>query len=339
MKTTFTPPHLRIFLIAVTMLAASRLFAQTNWTLTGNQLYTFNTFVGVGTTTPAANFQVKLDYGGWQVLPSPSSVLKVNYTSPTYVNSEFFNVMSDGKIGIGNDAPIDWLHLTHTDDDRGFTIDRNSETSANSLLTFAHSGNPWFHIGMSWNKNTDHDFFISRYAATGPDFYMNTSGQIGIGTMFFSNPSVKLQVSSGNLRVENNDIEINQGELIIYGGALTLKGNGGNNNFKITANGYVRARQVVVDLVAIPDYVFANDYKLMTLADLEKYIAQNKHLPNVPSASEYEAKGEIDMTQLQIKMLEKIEELTLYILELKKENEAQNSRILLLQNQLNTLTH
>jgi len=339
MKTTFTPPHLRIFLIAVTMLAASRVFAQTNWTLTGNQLFTFNTFVGVGTTTPAANFHVKLDYGGWGATPVLTPVFKVNFTDPAYANFEFFNVMSDGKIGIGNDAPIDWLHITHTDDDKGLTLDRTSETSANTLLTFAHSGNPWFYIGMSWNKNTDHDFFISRYGATGPDFYMNTSGQIGIGTTIFSNPSVKLQVSSGSLRVENNDIEINQGELIIYGGALTLKGSGGNNNFKITANGYVRARQVVVDLVAIPDYVFAKDYKLMALADLEKYIMQNKHLPNIPSASEYEAKGELDLRELQLKMLEKIEELTLYILELKRENQAQGDQILFLQNKLQPQTN
>jgi hypothetical protein len=322
------------------MLCSSHLFAQTNWTLTGNQLYTFNTFVGVGTTTPAANFHVKLDYGGWTVFPgNPDPIFKISYLDPSYTNFEYFNVLTTGLVGIGTDAPIDWLHLTHSDDARGLTIDRISETSANSLLTFAHNGNPWFYIGMSWNKNTDHDFFISRYAATRPDFYMNSSGQIGIGTTIFSNSSVKLQVSSGSLRVENNDIEINQGELIIYGGALTLKGSGGNNNFKITANGYVRARQVVVDLVTIPDYVFSNEYKLMTLADLEKYIEQNRHLPNVPSASEYEAKGEIDITQLQIKMLEKIEELTLYILELKKENQAQSSQILFLQNRLSTLTH
>lgn len=62
-----------------------------------------------------------------------------------------------------------------------------------------------------------------------------------------------------------------------------------------------------------PDYVFAPDYDLLSLDELAAFIAENSHLPNVPSAKEMETTG-INMTQLQLRMLEKIEELTLYTL-------------------------
>ena len=63
-----------------------------------------------------------------------------------------------------------------------------------------------------------------------------------------------------------------------------------------------------------PDYVFEPDYELMPLSDLGTFIAENKHLPNVPPAVEMETGG-INMTQLQLRLLEKVEELTLYTLE------------------------
>lgn len=70
-----------------------------------------------------------------------------------------------------------------------------------------------------------------------------------------------------------------------------------------------------------PDYVFDKDYKLPTLYELEKYIAINNHLPNVPSATTINNEG-FETGDMTAKLLEKIEELTLYVIELKKENEA-----------------
>lgn len=69
------------------------------------------------------------------------------------------------------------------------------------------------------------------------------------------------------------------------------------------------------------DYVFKPDYKLRSLAEVEAFIQQNGHLPNVPSAQEVLQQG-IDVAAMDAKLLEKIEELTLYMLQLKKENEA-----------------
>ena len=68
------------------------------------------------------------------------------------------------------------------------------------------------------------------------------------------------------------------------------------------------------------DYVFAKDYKLMPLSDVEKFIKVNKHLPNVLSAEDLVKEG-IDLGKMQAKQMEKIEELTLYLIEMKKEIE------------------
>jgi cytoskeletal protein CcmA (bactofilin family) len=99
-------------------------------------------------------------------------------------------------------------------------------------------------------------------------------------------------------------------------------------NFLVKPNGYVYAREINVmpTTITFPDYVFAKNYKLMPLAEVENYVTANKHLPNIPSAKEVETNG-INLADLQIKQMEKIEELYLHLIELKKENEALKTRI------------
>jgi hypothetical protein len=70
-----------------------------------------------------------------------------------------------------------------------------------------------------------------------------------------------------------------------------------------------------------PDYVFAKNYNLMPLPQVEKYIQEKGYLPNMPSAAEVEKDG-IAVGDLIKRQQEKIEELTLYLIEMKKEIEA-----------------
>lgn len=110
---------------------------------------------------------------------------------------------------------------------------------------------------------------------------------------------------------------------------LTIK-DGGNigigttapGNYKLAVEGKIGAREVKVTLASWADYVFNKEYKLMSLASLETFIKKNNHLPNIPSAQEVKDNGGIDLGEMNRKLLEKIEELTLYVIELKKENEA-----------------
>ena len=84
-----------------------------------------------------------------------------------------------------------------------------------------------------------------------------------------------------------------------------------------------------------PDYVFDDDYELLELAELETFIDREGHLPGIPSAAEVEARGGHDMTELQLRLLEKVEELTLYTLaqqrairELERRNGELETRLL-----------
>lgn len=91
-------------------------------------------------------------------------------------------------------------------------------------------------------------------------------------------------------------------------------------NFRVKSDGFVYTREINVQLTNFPDYVFDKNYKLKSIESLEAYIKQNHHLPNVPAASEIAANG-ANLGELSKLQMEKIEELTLYIIELKKEVE------------------
>lgn len=90
---------------------------------------------------------------------------------------------------------------------------------------------------------------------------------------------------------------------------------------KLTVKGNIHAEEVTVDLsVPGPDYVFEEDYDLPTLTETEDYIKANKHLPEIPSAKEMEEEG-IDLGEMNMLLLKKIEELTLHQISQQKEIE------------------
>lgn len=94
-----------------------------------------------------------------------------------------------------------------------------------------------------------------------------------------------------------------------------------NNNRRIMQldnSGLLRTREVIVDTQVWPDYVFEGDYVLMPLIEVEAYIEKNGHLPKVPSAEEVEENGQ-SLGQINQILLEKIEELTLYLIEQQKQ--------------------
>ena len=89
---------------------------------------------------------------------------------------------------------------------------------------------------------------------------------------------------------------------------------------KLAVNGRIRAHEIKVETANWPDYVFDENYQVGTLEALESYIKTNKHLPEMPSAKEVETNG-IALGEMNKLLLKKIEELTLFVIELKKENE------------------
>ncbi|MBL7789905.1 MAG: hypothetical protein JNL75_08790 [Chitinophagales bacterium] len=123
------------------------------------------------------------------------------------------------------------------------------------------------------------------------------------------------------------------------GGNLTIEGEfrvrdiNGKNQFLVDNTGFVRAREIKVDMQVIPDYVFKSGYKLMTLRDLEKYIAIHKHLPNIKGENEFNEKEGIGLGEMNMKLLEKVEELTLYIIQQQKEIDEIKKSLINVKNQ------
>jgi hypothetical protein len=127
----------------------------------------------------------------------------------------------------------------------------------------------------------------------------------------------------------------------VYGGSATdggvyfrhYNGKGWRNRMaldidgNLTVAGALNSTEVVVSSSgAWPDYVFKDDYRLMPLKDLDVFINANGHLPGVPTEADVNEKG-IGLGQMSSVLLEKIEQLTLYILEMKKENEILSAKL------------
>jgi len=98
-------------------------------------------------------------------------------------------------------------------------------------------------------------------------------------------------------------------------------------SYKLAVEGKIAARGVKVTLAGFADYVFDSSYQLRPLASLQQYINQNKHLPGIPSAEEVKKDGGIELGEMNVKLLEKIEELSLYILDVNKRLEEQQKEI------------
>jgi len=97
-------------------------------------------------------------------------------------------------------------------------------------------------------------------------------------------------------------------------------------SYKLAVNGNIGCKEVEVTLTGWSDYVFASDYNLRSLQEVESYIKENHHLPDVPSEKEVLKNG-VNVGEMNSTLLRKIEELTLYMIELKKENEQMKAQI------------
>jgi hypothetical protein len=106
-----------------------------------------------------------------------------------------------------------------------------------------------------------------------------------------------------------------------------------NPNVKLDVSGTIRAQEVKVCINQGCDFVFNDDYKLMKLEDLEKFVTTKQHLPEVASEKEMINDG-LNMKDFQLKLLQKMEEMTLYVIDLNKKIESQNQKIKSLQSKL-----
>ncbi|MFT5819206.1 MAG: hypothetical protein ACI8ZM_000429 [Crocinitomix sp.] len=127
-------------------------------------------------------------------------------------------------------------------------------------------------------------------------------------------------------------ITINNG----VGNAILVNSNSGNKILQVEDNGLIRARRIKVDSEDWADYVFEKGYNRLTLTETEQFIKKNGHLPNIPSASEIKEDG-LDLAEMQKLQMEKIEELTLYMIEMDQKMTALQNENNQLKNEVEAL--
>lgn len=215
----------------------------------------------------------------------------------------------------------------------------------------------------------NNEILVRDDSGTGSLSLQNDGGNVGIGTAS-PDMNIKLQVIGGtdasnteggfiqagsssglNVAMDNNEIQArNNGgasELLVQhdGGDVLLCGlEGGQVGIGITSaanlpdaeyllavDGFILSEEIRVEMSeAWPDYVFEKDYELMPLEELEQSIATHQHLPGIPSAAEIADDGLV-IGDMQRRMMEKIEELTLYVIELNKKNQKLEQEVELLK--------
>jgi hypothetical protein len=195
-----------------------------------------------------------------------------------------------GNVGIGtNFTPEYKLHIWNNDDQLIKIDGENSVVAFHDNQTNAQYG-----FMRAWTENP-----FNPAALYGLE--------IGVPPIVGVDPAKHLMFSTNyNLRMvirDNGNIGIGINDPGIY---------------KLAVNGSIRSKELVVEAINWPDYVFTKDYKLKSIGELEQFIAKNHHLPNIANAAEIEKSG-LKVGENQKFMMEKIEELTLYIIQLKKE--------------------
>ncbi|WP_462252127.1 autotransporter outer membrane beta-barrel domain-containing protein [Ferruginibacter sp.] len=330
------------------------------WDASGNNISNNNTGnVGIGTTSPINKLTVETDNNSYGITHRSiqgnilstrigGTTAGIGTFSPTDMRifsgslSRMIISQATGGVFIGTDNPAVGTKLTVQTLNNSDGISHIGENG--NVLSTRIGGTS---AGIGTFSPTNMRIFSGGFSRI---FVSEATGNVGIGVPD-DNPVFKLDVAD-RMRIRSGTGGSTAGVWLnnpantaaigfmgiadavttgfwgnVSGWGLIMNTNTGNvgigtlnPTYKLSVNGDIRTKEVVVE-TGWADYVFDKKYKLAPLEDVEKFIQQNKHLPNIPSAKEVAEKG-LHVGDVQKRMMEKIEELTLYMIELKKEIEA-----------------
>lgn len=307
--------------------------------------------VGIGTSAPTEKLEVNGNIMGQDIISGGTNkwifhtpddgrtnlYITPKLTATTYDWSKSLIAFNDGRIGInGGDSSakltvgdgsinvIPWT--TQPNPKIGFWTENEKMTTTQSGLAnnngVAHYGMTFSNFGTTASSlpgiSLAGYYGINFYSGGSENMRITSTGNIGIGT---TNPTNKLEVI-GNSKISGK---------VGIGNVTSFPTNTLYTNYNLFVKGGILTDEVRVALSSggtWADYVFAKDYNLKPLSEVEAFIAKNKHLPNVPSAAQVKEEG-INIGDMARIQQEKIEELTLYIIE-------QNKRIEALEAKMNT---
>jgi hypothetical protein len=313
----------KLFLLAGMGLLALSVNAQNTFPSSGS--------AGVGTASPAFTLDVigEIGFGGIgaykkmilgtdasplsgfnqssfltpQTIPgSGAAETAFHFRSLTGVGaSNRLSVIIDGSLGLGTISPQAKLHMVGdgtyntTTPGRGYGslhLDpQNGQNDNTTAITFGANGTGAVH------SSAQAGLYVQSSGSYGTRMYFATTDSYAAGA------KTRMCINSeGNVGI----------------GTITPAE-------KLSVNGTIRSKEVKVETANWPDYVFEESYKIDKLEDLESYIKANKHLPGIPSAKEVEKEG-ISLGEMNAKLLQKIEEMTLQMIEMNKMMKEQGAK-------------
>ncbi len=252
---------------------------------------------------------------GWSVLPN-----KIVYDCPTVFT------------GVGTANPLVRLHVAGDERVDGFARISDRLAVGDDPSSFSRA--------------------LIKTGSYGAGLEINGAGNSGsypkLILLQFSNDQTEL-IKATNSTTNTNPFIVNgNGSMILNNGMTTTfnlasdgqlimrHGGTGEKTFQFDINGMFRARRVRVDAETWADYVFEPSYQLMPLAEVKNYVQQNKHLPSVPPEAEVKEQG-IDLAEMNKILIQKIEELTLYLIEQNENTADLQAQVKALQEKIATL--
>ena len=207
------------------------------------------------------------------------------YTAMNGINSEKVRISSNGNVGIGISSPSNLLEL-HSDKSYGLLMSLSASWDVSKVAQ----------IGFKYNQ-----FDAGKIVATKEDSYKNNDATSSNSALSFY--TATSGVNSEKVRILSN------GNV----GIGTIE----TGTHKLAVEGTIGAREIKVEANGWSDFVFNKDYKLKDLEEVENFIEENNHLPDVPSEKDVLENG-IQLGEMDATLLQKIEELTLYMIEQNK---------------------
>jgi len=222
----------------------------------------------------------------------------------------------------GTALQTDGLSRLLNPDDDALEVEGKSELSnpngdaliTDGNVTFNHSTADYNLIKMNAAASSSGD-------STGIYFSEDNDGSFGM-TIFYDGANNKMNWTGQSLSTTfgpHMTMERNTGD-VEFLGDVAIGGTDMANGFALSVNGKAICEELQIDLMTDwPDYVFEDDYELKSLEETNDFIETHGHLPGIPSAAEVEENG-ISVGDMQKRMMEKIEELTLHMIRLNEEN-------------------